>query len=81
MRSPDTHPAEAKATPQRARNLRPLAMLVPYALRYPGRLMGALCGLVLAAGATLAIPLAVRRMIDNGFDSTRSGSSTSISRC
>ncbi len=73
MRSPDTHPAEAKATPQRARNLRPLAMLVPYALRYPGRLMGALCGLVLAAGATLAIPLAVRRMIDNGFDSTRSG--------
>jgi ATP-binding cassette subfamily B protein len=42
-------------------------MLIPYVARYPGRLIGAGVMLVVAAAATLAIPQAVRRMIDHGF--------------
>ena len=72
MRSPEPAMPD-NAVSRKSRSLRPLAMLIPYALRYRGRLAGALCGLVLAAGATLAIPLAVRRMIDNGFDPQRAG--------
>jgi ATP-binding cassette subfamily B protein len=48
--------------------LRPLAMLLPYVLRYRVRLLAAGSMLVVAAGATLAIPIAVRRMIDHGFE-------------
>jgi ATP-binding cassette subfamily B protein len=40
---------------------------MPFVLRYPGRFLGALVALSVAALATLAIPLAVRRMIDLGF--------------
>ena len=47
--------------------LRPLARLFPYALRYRRLVAGAIVALLLAAGATLVLPLAVRRMIDNGF--------------
>ncbi|WP_419908743.1 ABC transporter transmembrane domain-containing protein [Hoeflea sp.] len=47
--------------------LRPLARLFPYALRYRRLVAGAVVALVLAAAATLVLPLAVRRMIDNGF--------------
>ncbi|WP_425499170.1 ABC transporter transmembrane domain-containing protein [Hoeflea poritis] len=47
--------------------LRPLARLFPYALRYRRLVAGAVVALLLAAGATLVLPLAVRRMIDNGF--------------
>jgi ATP-binding cassette subfamily B protein len=46
---------------------RPLLSLMPFVLRYPGRFLGALAALFAAALATLAIPLAVRRMIDLGF--------------
>jgi ATP-binding cassette subfamily B protein len=49
------------------RSLKPLIALVPYVLRYRGRIAAALGALVLAALATLAVPLAVRRMIDFGF--------------
>jgi ATP-binding cassette subfamily B protein len=44
-----------------------LAPLLPFALRYKGRMVAALVALVMASGATLIIPLAVRRMIDYGF--------------
>ena len=44
-----------------------LAPLLPFALRYKGRMLAALVALVMASGATLVIPLAVRRMIDYGF--------------
>lgn len=47
--------------------LRPLARLVPYAVHYRGRVAAALCALVVAALTTLAVPIAVRRMIDFGF--------------
>jgi ATP-binding cassette subfamily B protein len=55
----------------RKTKLRPLLSLAPYVWRYRGRAIAAVCALVLAAVATLAVPIAVRRMIDFGF--TREG--------
>jgi ATP-binding cassette subfamily B protein len=55
------------ATTSSARRLAPLANLLPYVLRYRGKVAAALFFLALAAATTLALPLAVRRMIDNGF--------------
>jgi ATP-binding cassette, subfamily B, bacterial len=55
------------ATEQRKANLRPLASLFPYVKRYRGRALAALGALILAALATLIVPVAVRRMIDFGF--------------
>jgi ATP-binding cassette, subfamily B, bacterial len=49
------------------RSLRPLVALVPFVARYRGRIAAALGVLTVAALATLAVPLAVRRMIDHGF--------------
>jgi ATP-binding cassette subfamily B protein len=56
----------AAARPRRG-SLRPLVSLVPYVMRYRGRIAAALAALIVAALATLAVPLAVRRMIDYGF--------------
>ncbi len=47
--------------------MKPLMSLIPYMMRYRGLLAGALLSLTLAAATTLAIPVAVRRMVDNGF--------------
>jgi ATP-binding cassette subfamily B protein len=44
-----------------------LAVLLPYVMRYKGRALGAVCMLAAAAVATLAVPLAIRSMIDVGF--------------
>jgi ATP-binding cassette subfamily B protein len=61
----------AEATPpapaSRGIKLKPLVALVPYVFRYRGRAVAALVALFIAALATLAVPLAVRRMIDFGF--------------
>jgi ATP-binding cassette subfamily B protein len=57
-------PASSGPAPRR---LRPLASLLPYVARYRGKALGALAALTVAALATLAVPLAVRRMIDFGF--------------
>ena len=38
-----------------------------YAARYKGTILGAAIALLLAAGATLAIPDGFRRVIDKGF--------------
>ena len=48
-------------------HLKPLRFLLPYALRYKARMAGAVLAMFAATSATLAVPLAVRRMIDNGF--------------
>jgi ATP-binding cassette subfamily B protein len=53
--------------------LRPLKLLVPYVMRYRGRIAAALVALVTAATATLIVPIAVRRMIDHGFAGERLG--------
>ncbi|MEJ8574056.1 ABC transporter transmembrane domain-containing protein [Microbaculum marinum] len=70
-----TAPADAGAlhdgTGARTRGrqaIAPLRVLLPYVLRYRGRLFLAFIALIAAAGATLAVPQAVRRMIDFGFD-------------
>ncbi|ESR26461.1 ABC-type multidrug transport system, ATPase and permease component [Lutibaculum baratangense AMV1] len=49
------------------RSLRPLRMLAPYLARYRFQVGLALVALTTAAAATLAVPQAVRRMIDLGF--------------
>jgi ATP-binding cassette, subfamily B, bacterial len=59
------HGAEGKAG--KRVSFRPLMALEPYLLRHKGMLAGALVALLVSAGATLAVPLAVRRMIDLGF--------------
>ncbi len=58
---------------QRRKGIKPLAQLFPYLLRYRGHLLGALVFLLMAAGATLTLPIAVRRMLDSGFSSEDSG--------
>ncbi|MBV2185498.1 MAG: ATP-binding cassette domain-containing protein [Rhizobium sp.] len=50
------------------RSLKPLSRLIPYVMRYRKLVAGAVFFLGLAAATTLALPLAVRRMIDHGFN-------------
>ncbi len=60
----------ADEAPQASRrSLRPLLAIKPYLLRYWGTLVLAAIALVASALAMLAVPMAVRRMIDNGFGS------------
>lgn len=51
----------------KARNLGNLAIIWRFAIRYPFRILGAGLSLLVAAGATLAIPDGFRRVIDRGF--------------
>ncbi|HLL29238.1 MAG TPA: ABC transporter transmembrane domain-containing protein [Xanthobacteraceae bacterium] len=66
--------ANAETAVKAARGLRPLLALVPFGLRYRGRILAALGALVLASAATLVVPIAVRRMIDFGFAPENAGS-------
>ena len=68
-------PAEAAAAAPSARRVRlkPLVRLAPFVLRYKGYAVAAAVAILLAALATLAIPLAVRRMIDFGFSAESAG--------
>lgn len=61
------------AAEKRRRDLKPLAGLAPYLKRYRGRVAAALGALLAAALATLALPIAVRRMIDFGFAEDHAG--------
>jgi len=56
-----------QAGEKKSRSLKPLGRLTPYVARYRGMVAGALASLALAAVTSLALPLAVRRMIDHGF--------------
>ncbi|MBP9805887.1 MAG: ABC transporter, partial [Candidatus Accumulibacter sp.] len=49
------------------RKLQPLRALLPYLARYRGRIALALLFLVLAASATLALPYAVKLLVDGGL--------------
>jgi ATP-binding cassette, subfamily B, bacterial len=60
---------EARKRPR----LAPLFALKRYVLRYRWQVLGALAALLVAALATLTVPLAVRRMIDYGFSADRIG--------
>jgi len=55
------------------RSLKPLRGLLPYLRAYRGLVAGAGFFLLLAAIATLILPIAVRRMIDHGFSEADSG--------
>ncbi|AGK58844.1 lipid A ABC exporter family, fused ATPase and inner membrane subunits [Hyphomicrobium denitrificans 1NES1] len=48
-------------------SLRPLLTLKPLILAHKGALWGAVIAVIVSAVAMLAVPMAVRRMIDNGF--------------
>ncbi|MGP2494259.1 ABC transporter transmembrane domain-containing protein [Mesorhizobium sp. PUT5] len=65
--------AETSSDQARRRSLKPLSRLFPYIGRYRGLVVGAVVSLTLAAATTLALPLAVRRMIDHGFSAANSG--------
>ncbi|WP_375462143.1 ABC transporter transmembrane domain-containing protein [uncultured Enterovirga sp.] len=54
-------------------SLRSLKPLIPFGLRYKGRIAAALCALVVASASTLALPIAARRVIDNGFSDRDGG--------
>jgi ATP-binding cassette subfamily B protein len=57
----DQSPASARPA------LGSLAMLWRFARHYPGRIAGALLGLIVSSAATLAIPSGFRLVIDRGF--------------
>ena len=65
--------AGAPSSPMNRPRLRPLLALLPYLARHGSRVAAALAALLLAAGATLVVPLAVRRMIDHGFSAEDRG--------
>lgn len=60
------HPSEAARAKAPLSALKPL---VPFALAYKGRILVAFVALVVASGATLVMPIAMRRVIDFGFTS------------
>ncbi len=48
-------------------SLKPLRTLIPFILAYRGTLIASLLALVVASAALLALPVALRYLIDNGF--------------
>jgi ATP-binding cassette subfamily B protein len=61
--------ARARSWPQ----LQPLLALWPYIWRHPWMVATALVALLASATVMLTVPVAVRRMIDNGFSGTDGG--------
>jgi len=66
-RQKQTPPRDAEGNDVRRASLKPLLALRPYLLRHKAMLAAAFAALLVSAGATLAVPMAVRRMIDLGF--------------
>lgn len=65
--------SQAEINDKKRHSLKPLASLLPYLKRYRGLVAGAILFLGLAAATTLALPLAIRRMLDHGFSAADSG--------
>lgn len=65
--SPLPAPRASDTERHRRASLHPLLALKPYLARHKGMIGAALVALLVSAAATLAVPLAVRRMIDLGF--------------
>jgi ATP-binding cassette, subfamily B, bacterial len=55
----------ANADRPRAKSLNPLRSLLPFLLPYRGMMIAALAALLMAAGAMLALPVALRQLIDH----------------
>jgi ATP-binding cassette subfamily B protein len=64
---PEAPPAGASRRPR----LKPLLALMPIVGRYRGRAAAAILALLVASLATLAVPIAIRRMIDFGFSAEK----------
>ncbi|MBT8137607.1 MAG: ATP-binding cassette domain-containing protein [Gammaproteobacteria bacterium] len=62
------HPHADKTERPPGADLRPLRQLAHYVAPYRATLAAAIIALLLAAAATLSLPVAVRLMIDHGFD-------------
>lgn len=71
MRKPK--PVSTTDTEQRKAPLSALKGLLPFVQPYRTRILAALAALTLASAATLAIPLAIRRMVDFGFRADQRG--------
>ncbi len=69
--------ADSPADRPKARSLRPLAALRPFVRPYRARVVLALGALVVAAAAMLALPVALRQLIDHGLAAQ---SATTINR-
>ncbi len=65
--------SEIPDRPRSTRGLAPLAAAWPYVRRQRGLLVGWLLALLLSSSATLALPYAVRQMIDHGFSAADAG--------
>ncbi len=52
---------------EKGKSLRPLRMLIPLILPYKGRIILAILALLISSIALLAMPMAVRNVIDHGF--------------
>ncbi len=66
-RSSETAGVTATEAAARRRSVKPLKALLPYLAAHRGHAVAAFAALVAAAGVTLLLPLAIRRMIDHGF--------------
>ena len=64
---------DAPQTPKTAASFRALLPLVRYGSRYTGRAHGGAGGAPVSSAATLAVPFALRRMIDFGFSKESGG--------
>lgn len=59
--------SDVSAEPPPSKRLGNLSMVWRHAVRYPFRVIAAAAALLTAAGATLAIPMGLRQVIDKGF--------------
>lgn len=71
--APPRAPSSADNEKAPRQSLRPLLHLKPFVLKHKGMLLAAGIALVLSSAAMLAVPLAVRRMIDHGFGGNDGG--------
>lgn len=65
--TPDEKPAERDIPGARNKHIAPLQQLLPFLAPYKARIGLALGALIVAASATLGMPVAVRYLIDAGF--------------
>jgi ATP-binding cassette subfamily B protein len=65
VNSPD--PAASSSERPKSKSLKPLRALLPFLAPYRGRMFVALLALLVAAGAMLALPIALKNVIDEGF--------------
>ncbi len=73
--------ATNSVSPAQKPSVHALLQLAPYLLRYKPGITAALLAVTVAAAATLAVPLAIRRMIDFGFSAESAGLINYIFSC